>query len=36
MEESKDCYVDVDVDVDREEKGGKYLEQENIFFSGGE
>ena len=32
MEESKDCYVDVDVDVGGEEKGGKYSEKENIFF----
>ena len=34
MEESKDCYVDDDVDVlfRKRKKGGKYSEKKNIFF----
>ena len=34
MEEIKDCYIDVDVDVDSggEEIGGKYSEKKNIIF----
>ena len=39
MEESKDCYIGILFPEDKksgEEKGGKCLEKENIFFSGRE
>ena len=42
MEGSKDCYVEVDFDVDvdvlflKRRKRRKYLETENVFFSGGD
>ena len=39
MEESKDCYFGILFPEDKkngEEKGGKYLDKENIFFSGRE